>query len=174
METTDCIKGRRSRRKFLDKEVSDDMVRKILDCAVHAPSSQDCQPWHFVVVRDKEKRQKLAELKDEGNQEHILTAPVCIVVCVDTEKSPTRFVEDGVAATENILLAAHDSGLGSVYVTGFKPSKPEIAEQIRLILNLPGNMMPISILPIGFADDSEKLHEKKIVDVDKITHSDKW
>lgn len=128
----------------------------------------------LLLLRMKKKKQKLAELKDEGNQEHILTAPACIVVCVDTEKSPTRFVEDGVAATENILLAAHDFGMGSVYVTGFKPSKPEIAEQIRSILNIPDNILPISILPIGYVDDSEKLHEKRVIDADEITHSDGW
>ena len=174
METKECIKSRRSIRDFIDKEVSDDSIKQILDCAVHAPSSQNCQPWHFVVVKDKEKRQKLGDLKGEGNQEHILTAPVCIVVCVDVEKSPTRFVEDGVVATENILLAVHDLGLGSVYVTGFNPSKPEIAEQIKSILGIPENILPVSILPIGYADEYEELHGKEIIDVDKITHSDKW
>ncbi len=140
MEATDCIKGRRSIRKFLGKEIPDEILKKILECGVAAPSSQNCQPWHFVIVKNKEKKKKLAELKDEDNQNHMLTAPISIVVCVDTEKSPTRFVEDGVTATENMLLAAHDLGIGSVYVTGCKPSKPEIAEKIRKILNLPENI----------------------------------
>lgn len=174
METTDCIKERRSIRKFLDKEVPDEILKKILECAVRAPSSQNCQPWHFVIVKDKEKKGKLAELKDEDNQQHILTAPISIVVCVDTEKSPTRFVEDGVTATENILLAAHDSGIGSVYVTGFKSSKPEIAAKIRSILNLPENLVPVTILPVGYPDTSEEIGEKEVVDIGKITHSDEW
>ena len=131
MEITDCIKTRRSRRMFLGKEVPERAILKIIECGVNAPSSQDCQPWHFVVVKNAESRKRLAELKDEGNQDHILTSPVSIVVCVDKDKSPTRWIEDGVAATENILLAAHDLGLGAVYVTGFKASKPEIEEQIR-------------------------------------------
>ena len=168
METIDCIKSRRSIRKFLDKEVPKNILNKILECAVAAPSSQNCQPWQFVIVTNEEKKKKLAGLKDEGNQQHILTAPILIVVCVDTEKSPTRFVEDGVSATQNILLAAHDLGLGSVYVTGCKLSNPEIAEKIREILNLPVELMPITILPLGYPDSSEKIEEKELVDVDKV------
>jgi len=174
METIDCIKGRRSRRKFLDKEVPQDILKKILDCAIRAPSSVDCQPWHFIIVKDKEKKEKLAKLKDEDNRQHILTAPISIVVCVDTEKSPSRWVEDGVTATENILLAVQGLGLGSVYVTGFKPSKPKVAKKIREILNLPEKIMPVTILPAGYPDPSEKLDKKELLDVDKVTHYDEW
>jgi len=174
METIDCIKTRRSRRLFTDKEVYDEIITTLIDCAVNAPSSMDCQPWHFIIVKNKESKLKLARLKEEGNQQHILTAPISIVVCVDINKSPGRWIEDGVTATENILLGAHDIGLGSVYVTGFKASKPEVAEEIRSILNLPENIMPITILPIGYPDDSEKLEKKELVDVNKIIHHEKW
>ncbi len=174
METIDCIKTRRSRRLFTDKEVPDEIITTLIDCAVNAPSSIDCQPWHFVIVKNRESKLKLARLKEEGNQQHILTAPISIVVCVDINKSPGRWIEDGVTATENILLGAHDIGLGAVYVTGFKSSKPEVAEDIRSILNLPENIMPITILPIGYPDDSEKLEKKELIDVNNIIHHEKW
>jgi nitroreductase len=169
METLDCIKTRRSRRKFLDKPIPEDIIKKLLEAGVSAPSSIDCQPWYFVIVKDKTIKQKLSKLKEEDNQKHILTAPISIIVCVDTDKSPSRYCEDGVTATENILLAAHDLGLGSVYVTGFKQSKPEIAETIRNILNLPKNIIPITILPVGYPDPKEKLDKKTLVDINKIT-----
>lgn len=174
METIKCINERRSRRKFLDKELPEDILKKLLRCAVTAPSSVDCQPWHFVIVKNKDKKESLAKLKDEENQQHILTAPVSIVVCVDTEKSTSRWIEDGVTATENILLAAHDLGLGSVYVTGCKASKPEIAEKISEILNLPEKIMPVTILPIGYPDPSEELHKKETLNIDKVTHYEEW
>ena len=174
METIDCIKTRRSRRLFTDKEVPDEIITTLIDCAVNAPSSIDCQPWHFVIVKNRESKLKLARLKEEGNQQHILTAPISIVVCVDINKSPGRWIEDGVTATENILLGTHDIGLGAVYVTGFKASKPEVAEEIRSILNLPENIIPITILPIGYPDDSENLEKKELVDVNKIIHHEKW
>lgn len=174
METIECIKSRRSRRLFLSKQVPEGTVKKLIECAIHAPSSQDSQPWHFVLVKDKGTKAKLAKLKEEDNQEHILTAPLCVVVCVDTKKSPTRWVEDGITATENILLAAHDLGLGVVYVTGSKTSKPEVAEEIKKILSLPKSIMPVTILPIGYADPSEKLEKKDLLDSDSATHLEKW
>ena len=102
METIKCIKTRRSRRKFVNKQVSDDVINKLIVCAINAPSSLDCQPWHFVIIRDERKKIDLANLKEEDNRAHILTAPVSIVVCVDTDKSPSRWIEDGVTAVENI------------------------------------------------------------------------
>ncbi len=173
MQTIDCIKTRRSRRLFLDKEVPGELIREILECAVAAPSSVDCQPWHFVIVKDKEKREKLAELKDEDNRQHILTAPVTIVVCVDTEKSPSRYVEDGVCATQNILLATHELGLGTVYISGCKLSRPEIADNVRKILSIPEKVMPITILPIGYPDE-EKVDDKKLLNLGNVVHEGSW
>lgn len=174
MNTLECIKTRRSRRLFLDKPVPDSLLRQLLSCAICAPSSLDCQPWHFVVVTKKETKEKLAELKEEGNKDHILTAPVLIVVCVDREKSPSRWLEDGVTATQNLLLAVHDLGLGAVYVTGFKDSKPEVAATIRKLLSLPKHIMPITVLPVGYSDPKEKLEEKNLINLDNILHIEKW
>ncbi len=174
METAECIKTRRSRRLFLDKDIPEEIVKKLLECAVCAPSSVDCQPWHFIIVKDKHKKEEIAKLKSEDNQKHILTASVSIVVCVDTEKSPSRHIEDGVTATQNILLAAHDLGLGSVYITGFKPGKEEVAQKVRKILSIPEKIMPLTILPIGYPSPEETLDEKTIVDIKDITHYDSW
>jgi len=173
MQTLKCIKARRSKRLFLDKEVSDGLVGQILEAAVCAPSSEDCQPWHFVIVKDQAIKKQLASLKDEDNQQHILTSSICIVVCVDTEKSPSRWAEDGILATENILLAAHDLGLGAVYISGFKPGKPERVEKVKEFLNLPENITPITILPIGYPDSKEKLEDKTLLDVSGIIHKDR-
>ncbi len=174
METINCINTRRSIRLYLDKEVPEEIINKLIECAVTAPSSMDCQPWHFIVVKDKKRQEQLAKLKSEDNQQHILTAPVTIVVCVNTEKSPSRFLEDGVTATQNILLAAHDLGISSVYITGCNPSKPEVAREVREILSLPENIMPVTILPVGYPDPSEKLDDKSLLDANEVIHYDKW
>jgi len=174
MQTIDCIKTRRSVRLFLDREVPDKLINQILECAIHAPSSQNCQPWHFIIVKDKDKKEKLAKMKDEHNQKHLLTAPVAIAVCVDTEKSPTRYIEDGVTATQNILLAAHDLGLGAVYVTGCKPGKPEVANEVRKILSIPEKIMPVTILPVGYPNPEEKLENKTLLNINNIIHKEVW
>ena len=116
----------------------------------------------------------MAKLKTEDNQKHILTAPISIVVCVDMNKSPKRYIEDGVTATQNILLIAHDLGLGSVYVTGFNPLDESITEKIRNILSIPKNVIPITILPIGYIDDAEKLKNKKPLNLNNIIHYNRW
>jgi len=172
METIECIEKRRSRRLFIDKEIPENLIKKLLGCAICAPSSQDCQPWHFLIVKDK--KEELAGIKEEDNRQHILTAPISIIVCVDTEKSPTRWVEDGVTATENILLAAHDLNLGAVYVTVYKEAGLEIAEKIKGIFNIPKHIIPMTVVPVGYPDMNEELSKKELVDIDKIVHHDKW
>jgi nitroreductase len=174
METIDCIKSRRSRRLFLDTQIPDETINTILTCGIAAPSSVDCQPWHFVVVRDRGTKEKLAALKETDNRQHILTAPISILVCVDTEKSPSRYVEDGVTATQNILLAAHDLGLGSVYVTACKLTQPKFAEQIQTVLSLPTRILPITILPIGYPDPADNPAAKTLVTLENIVHHDTW
>ena len=174
MEIYECIKTRRSRRKFLDEEISSDLIEKLIDSARNAPSSRDSQPCEFIIVKSKELKEKIASLKDENNREHILTAPIVIIVCVDINKSPTRYVEDGVAATENILLMAHSLNLGGVYVTGFKSSKPEIAKSIQSILKMPENIIPITILPIGYPDPNEELEDKELREIKEIIHEDSY
>ena len=174
METLDCIKSRRSRRLFLNKEVEDEKINQILECAITAPSSMDCQPWHFVIVKDESLRKQIADIKDDDNKQQFLTAPVLIVVCVDSKKSPSRVVDDGVTATQNILLAAHDLELGSVYMCGSKPTDPKVADDIRKILDIPAFFTPITILPIGYPDESEKLDDKNLINLDLIKHHNRW
>lgn len=174
MNTIDCIKTRRSRRLFQDKDVPDEIIKQILECGIAAPSSMDCQPWHFIITKDKEKLEKLAELKKQDGHNHILTAPVSIIVCVDLGKSPSRYVEDGVTAVQNMLLAIHEMGLGSVYLSASKLTEPEAAQKVRDIFSIPKNIMPVTILPLGYINSSETLDEKNLVDLDNAVHHDKW
>jgi len=174
MNTLECIKTRRSRRLFVDKEVGRDLINQIIETGVCAPSSRDCQPWHFIVIRDQEIQKQLADLKSEGNQQHIITAPVSIVVCVDTEKSPNSYIEDGISATQNMLLAIHDLGLGSVYISAGSKIDSEITGSIRKILNLSDIIYPAVILPIGYPDENEELEKKDLLNIKEVTHNNKW
>lgn len=174
MDTINCIKTRRSRRLFLNKDIPNEKINQIFECAITAPSSVDCQPWHFIVVKNESLKKQIADLRDEDNRQQFLTAPVLIVVCVDSEKSPSRSTDDGVTATQNILLAAHNLGLGSVYMCGSKPSDPKVANDVRKILDIPNTITPITILPIGYPDESEKLEEKNLINLDNVVHHDKW
>jgi len=152
---------------YSNKEINKDLINQLIEAAIQAPSSMDCQPWQFVVVKDIDIKKNIGELKGEDNAEIIFNAPILIIICVDTDKSPSRFVEDGVTATENLLLAAHSIGLGSVYISGYKANS-EITTKLQGIIGLGKNILPITILPIGYIDLDEKLEKKGLLKVNDV------
>lgn len=174
MKLSEVIKTRRSIRKYLDKDVSDEIIKKIIDSARHAPSSQNSQPWEFIIVKNNETKKRLAEVKGKENEECILGSKVIIVVCVDNKKSESRCVEDGVCTAMNMFLTAHSLGLGAVYVTGYSKTSPEATTRIKEILELPNHIMPVVLIPIGYPDSTEELKKKELRDIEEMTHLDKW
>jgi len=162
METLECIKTRRSIRKFSEKEVPNDIIEKIIEASKYTPSSHDSQPWQFYVIKSQDLKSKLAELDHEDNRPIIINSSVVILICVDLEKSPMRFVEDGVLAAQNMMLAIHDLGLGCVYFSAYKADDLKREEGIKKILDIPANLKPIALLPVGYPDQTEKLEEKTI------------
>ena len=184
METIECIKTRRSRRKYLDRDIDDETLKKVIDVVRYSPSSLDCQPWEIIIVKKQDIKNEIVELKNKFMPDYlkkagfkndfIAEAPALIVVCIDTKKSPSRWIEDGVIASMNILLAINDIGLAGVYVTAFSTEEKEISETLKNMLRLPENIMPISIIPIGYGDVNEKLEEKKLNDLNKIVHYNGW
>jgi len=161
MDVEGAIRSRRSIRRYKKKDVSDSVVRELLDLARHAPSSMNGQPWHFTVVRGDQTKKKLVQIKNKYcpvekqafRADLIQHAPVIVVVSVDRRESYDREIENGVFAAANILLAAHDKGLGSVYMSAYRADEPGVSEEIRQALGIPGHMDPISILPLGYPDE---------------------
>lgn len=151
MDIFDAIAKRRSIRKFDGtKPVDEEVVRKILEAGIQAPSAGNGQSWRFVVVRDKSLKHRLAF--EAGHQQFIDEAPVAIVVCSDLELAEHHYGERGrktysiqetAAAIENMLLAVTALGFGSCWVGAFNES---VAKEI---LDLPKNLRPLAILPIG-------------------------
>jgi len=180
MKLSDAIKTRRSRRKYLDKEVSDEVVRKLIDSARYAPFGgplkKSCQVWEFIVVRDKEIKEKLA-LNYEDRQ-FVKTAPVVIAVCADKTKDPDYkdWEITTSLAIENMLLTAHDLGLGACYVTTFTHHEKHKEDRKKLMeaLNLPENIELIALISVGYPNPSEKIEKKELRDIDEIIHYNKW
>lgn len=148
MEALEAIRTRRSVRKYQDKAVPEDLVEKILAAAMGAPSACNAQPWHFVVITDH----KLLEAVPQVNPYAAMAvgAPLAILVCGDLnlEISPGYWVVDCAAAVENLLLAAHAFGLGAVW-TGVCPREERI-EGFRHLLKLPENVVPHSLIVVGY------------------------
>lgn len=112
----DTIFNRRSIRKYLDKPVEEDKLRTILRAAMYAPSARDCRPWHFIVVKDRGMIERFMQLQPYSKM--LAQAPVLILVCGDQgrEAAPGYFMEDCGAAVQNLLLAAHELGLGACWL----------------------------------------------------------
>ncbi len=142
MDAIEALKTRRSVRYFRPGEIPVGLLEELVDCARLAPSGRNEQPWEFVVVRDRQKLREIAELTDNGR--FIAEAAACIIV---TCRPAQYFLEDGSAATENILLAAHARGLGACWVAGDK--KP-YAEGVLKAVGAPAGFKLISLIPVGW------------------------
>ncbi len=152
----DIIKKRRSVRQYKNIPVEKEKIIEIIDCARLAPSARNVQPWKFVAVTDSELLKKLSELLDTGG--FVSGAPLCIVVfCEDTK----YFLEDGSAATQNIMLAAESLGLGSCWIAGDK--KP-YREAVSNLLGAPDNYRLISLISMGYPEGEIKGKAKKNLD----------
>jgi nitroreductase len=151
MNTIECIKSRASVRSFKPEKVSDRIIDEILDAATRAPSAGNVQDWEFVVVSSQDTKSKLVEAAFE--QEFISQAPVVIVVCSNLRRISNAYGERGTSlyaiqntanATQNMLLAAWEKGLGSCWVGAFNEVK------VREALVLPEDVRPMAIVPLGY------------------------
>jgi nitroreductase len=143
MDALEALRTRRSCRRFLDTEVSRQLVEQIVDAGRLACTARNEQPWEFVVVTDPVLRRKIAGMTEHGP--FIAYAPVCIAVM---SKETKYFLEDGSAATQNMLVAATALGLGSCWVAG---DKKEFAPELCRMLGAPDTVRLISLVAVGWA-----------------------
>jgi nitroreductase len=177
MDLKEAIRGRRSIRKYLDRDIPNSLIEELLALAIQAPSSMNGQPWHFIVIRDDKIKKRLVEIKNKYCPEEkqiykadfLQKSPVVIIVCVDKQTSYDREVENGVLATANLILAAYTQGLGSVYMSAYRKEDPRISEEIRQALRIPQNFDPITIVPLGYPDEVPEPKILKPVE-DMISH----
>jgi len=155
METLDVILKRRSIRRFTDQPVEKEIILRLLEAAMAAPSAMNAQPWEFVVITEP----KVLERIHNSSLFAKMKAPVVISVLgsrrMQKNKAGERFwVQDCSAASENILLAATAFGLGSVWV-GVHPVTL-FEDQISRILNLPEGVRPLNLLFIGYPAEEKE------------------
>lgn len=147
------ILNRTSVRSYEDRAVESEKVEKLLRAGMAAPTAVNKQPWHFIVVTDKNQLKKLSEANPNAGM--AAKAPLAIVVCGDMDKALEGdarefWIQDCSAATENILLAATGMELGAVW-TGTYPSKERCAA-VAEALKLPESLIPLNTIVIGYPD----------------------
>ena len=160
----DLLKKRRSIRKYKSDPVEPEKIDTLIKCALLSPSSRSLMPWEFIVVTDKATLAKLGQIANTGA--FIKDAAACIVLyCRDTK----YYLEDGSAATENMLIAAADMGLGCCWVAGDK--KPYISEVSKL-LGVPEGYKLISLIQVGWSLKETTQAKKRTLK--EVLHREKW
>lgn len=179
MDVMQAITGRRSIRKYRTEPVTEEALQAILEAARWAPSWANTQCWRLIVVRDEETKSKLAETlkstKPGGKNaatEAVRNAPVVIVACAErglsgcyksedeqrvpaTDKGEWWFMFDVGLAMQNLTLAAHALGLGTVHVGLFD------AGEAARILGVPENIAVVELMPLGWPDEEPPARLRK-------------
>jgi nitroreductase len=150
MEFKKVIEKRRSIRKYKNKPIPKETILEILEAARNAPSAAHRQPWHFIVVEDKNKIEKLAK------QAWAADAPVMIVGLADQEASPGWCLNDLGIAFEHLVLAATNLGLGTCWM-----GQSNREELVRDILDIPEKYKVVALTPLGESDETPSPKERK-------------
>ncbi|MDR0645458.1 MAG: nitroreductase family protein [Elusimicrobiota bacterium] len=169
METLKAIFKRRSIRKFADKKITDKQIKTLLEAAMMSPTAVNAQEWEFLVIRDK--KQLIEITKIHPHAQMLKQADAAIIVCGNTSKEilPGYWIGDCGACSQNILLAATDIGLGSVWL-GVQPNKKRV-QDIRKLFKLPKHIMPFNVIALGYPAEKKKPENRYD---DKKAHYEKW
>lgn len=157
----DNIATRTSVRDYEARPVEKEKIEKMLRAAMAAPTAMNKQPWHFVVVDQRNVLDALAGANPYAKM--LKKAPLAIVVCGNTDKmieggGRDFWIQDASAATENLLLAAHAMGLGAVW-TGAYPSE-ERCISISKVLSLSDNLVPLNMIVVGYPAEHPQPKQK--------------
>jgi nitroreductase len=164
MDAVDAIYGRRAIREFKDAPIAREEINGLIEAAIQAPSGVNRQPWSFVVVEGRPtlaRWSKLAKthllqsgaLAEPGLREHLTSqdfnmfynAPVLVVICATDADQMS--MKDCCLAAQNLMLAAHDRGMGSCWI-GFSEAWLGSAEG-KAELGVPSNYVPVAPIILG-------------------------
>lgn len=169
METYEAIITRRSIRKFNSTPIEKGILEKLLKAGMYAPSARNMQSWHFILITDRETLDKIPDAHPHAGM--CREASAVIAVCGDLN------IEPGIeynaincsAATQNILLAAHELGIGSVWL-GVYPRADRV-EGVTKLLGLPSNIVPVSMIALGYPNEVKETPNRFIRER---IHYNKW
>jgi nitroreductase len=169
MDAIKAILTRRSVRKYKNKLISKNIIKKLIEIGMSSPSAGNEKPWHFIVIDDSQILKKIPEFHPHSNM--LAQAACAIFICYDKnlEKHKDMAIQDCSASTQTILIAANAYNIGSVWL-GIYP-RVERMKGMKSILNLPSNIIPFSLISLGYPDEN-KTGERRI-DTKRI-HYNKW
>jgi len=183
MQTLEAINTWKSSRKFQDQPIEEEKPEAILEAVRRSPSWANMQCCRLILVEDAATREQLSELayvesyfaplgyKTNPAQKGIAQAPVVIVLCADPARSgkvrnQDYYMTDAGIAAQNLMLAAHSLGLGTVFVGVFDEGK------VRSLLQIPNDIRIVGMFPVGYPIDAGEPRPRK--SLGEIVFSEKW
>lgn len=161
MELIEGLRTRRSIRSYEEREVPDDVIEELLECARWAPSASNNQPWRFVIVKDRKRKASLrGGLRDIlPMSRHILEAPVVLVAWYEPSRLLARFqVSDVSNAIMYVLLAAHAKGLGTCWIGWFSE------DRVKKAVNIPRNGKVVALITLGYPGETPEPRKRESVE----------
>jgi len=170
MDIYEAIQIRKSVRAFLDRDVEDTVLTRLLSAARLAPSAKNFQEWRFIVVRDPNTRLQLA--RAARGQKYVGQAPVVLACCAETDGHVMTcgqlcYPIDLAIAIDHITLSAAAEGLGTCWIGAF------FEDQVKEILGIPPEIRVVALLPLGYPADPSPV-EKRRLSLDTIVKFDRW
>ncbi len=152
MDVSDAVKGRRSIRNFSDREIPEEIMRKLIDALIWAPSAGNLQSRKFYFIKDPKLKEQIAAAA--LNQDFIRKAPLVVVCCTDSgiarhygqRGKEIYTIQDVSASIMCMMLVAYENGLGTCWVGAFRE------EEVSALLAMPSCLRPISIVPVGYPE----------------------
>jgi nitroreductase len=163
MEVYEAVRTALAVRNYQDKPIPADVVRRIVEAGQMTGSASNKQPWHFIVVQDRETLRKIGSLVGSGP--YIAQAPLAIVVAVE---NPPFGASDGSRAIQSMILTAWSEGVGSNWVgfMGMAGVKP--------VLGIPDNLDLLAIVPFGYPAQAIGKGKKKRKPLSQVAHRERF
>jgi nitroreductase len=159
MDIYEAIRTRKSVRKFLDKQVEEEKLNRVLEAGRLAPSARNLQEWRYLVVRDDELRKGLIDAA--AGQSFVGQAPVVLVCCAETDGHVMRCGErcypiDLAISVDHMTLAAAAEGLGTCWIGAF------YQDQVKHLLGIPEDIRVVALLPLGYPVDPKPIKKSRM------------
>ncbi len=158
MEIFEAIKGRRSIRKYKKQEIDKNILEQIVEAGKYAASARSEYPWKFIVITSHDRIKQLTEIVGSNGKFMADAAASIVVICKDTK----YYIEDGSAATQNILLAAYALGIGTCWIAG---DKKDYCDKVLQFINAPEGYKLVSIISCGVPDEKPEKPKPEIKDI---------
>jgi nitroreductase len=163
MSVLECVRTRIETREFKPDPVPEAVLQKILEAGRWSPSQRNRQPWHFIVVQERETLQQLGALAPSAP--YLADAPLAIAVVTDGARAP---LVDGTRAISSMQLVAWEEGLGSCWVGGVD------GDGVKRLLGIPEACAVITVLPFGYPTDAARRLRKRRKPLEQIAHRERF